>query len=64
MAKEQNVLDKRTQIRFQATVVLEMAIERFMKNKKISKSKAVEQFLLGSETLQEEIREIRKDYDY
>jgi hypothetical protein len=64
MTKEQSVLDKRTQLRFQGLVVLEMAIERFMSRKNISKSKAIEEFLMGSETLKEEMLKVRKDYDY
>jgi len=62
--KENNVLEKRTQLRFQGKVVLEMAIERFMSRKKISKSKAIEEFLMGSETLQKEMDAIRSEWNY
>lgn len=64
MAKEKNVLDKRTQIRFQGRVILELAIESFMSKKNITKSDAIEEFLMGSATLQEEMKKIREEYTY
>jgi len=62
--KRDSVLDKRTQLRFQGMVVLEMAIERFMSRKKISKSRAIEEFLMGSETLKKEMKAIKAEWDY
>ena len=62
--KKDSVLEKRTQLRFQGIVVLEMAIEKFMARKKISKSRAIEEFLMGSETLQKEMKVIRSEWNY
>jgi len=62
--KKDSVLEKRTQLRFQGMVVLEMAIERFMARKKISKSRAIEEFLMGSETLKKEMKAIKAEWNY
>jgi len=59
-----SVNDKRTQVRFYCPVLLEQAIERYMKKKGVKKGEAIEEFLMGSETLQKEMEEIRKFYDY
>jgi len=64
MSREKSVLDERTQIRFNCEVKLSLAIERYMKRKGVSKGKAIEEFLIGSKTLQEEVKKVEELYRY
>jgi len=57
-------LDKRTMVRSYIPIKLELAIEAYMKRKGIKKGEAIEEFLMGSETLKQEVEKIEKLYNY
>jgi len=59
-----SVLEKKTQVRFNASVKLQLAIEAYMEKKGVTKGAVIEEFLLGSKVLQKEIQNIVKLYGY
>ena len=61
---KKTVKEKRTQVRFRCTVLLEEAIERYMYKKGVEKSDAIEFFLMGSKTLQQEMEAIKEFHGY
>ena len=66
MSKKQSsdALNKRTMVRSYIPIKLELAIEAYMNRKGIKKGEAIEEFLMGSKTLQEEVKRIEKFYEY
>lgn len=58
------ILDEKRQVRFHCKVSLIMAIERYMQQKGVTKGKAIESFLLGSETLKNIMEEVEKEHFY
>lgn len=56
--KKQSALYTKTQVRFNASMLLQLAIEDFMREKGVSKGEAIETFLLGSVTLKERMGKI------
>jgi len=57
-------LDKRTMVRSYIPIKLELAIEAYMKKHGLKKGEVIEEFLMGSKTLQEEVKRIEKFYEY
>ena len=62
--KDIDALEKKTLVRFYLPVKYELAIERYMAKKNISKGDAIASFLEGSKTLQEEVKRVMEFYDY
>lgn len=62
--KDMETLEKKTLVRFYLPVKYELAIERYMSKKNISKGEAISEFLMGSKTLQEEVKRVMEFYNY
>lgn len=62
--KEMDALEKKTLIRFYLPMKYELAIEKYMAKKNISKGEAISSFLIGSKTLQDEVKKVEEFYDY